>query len=221
MRARREEIKKEMGDTINNNNNNNSNNKTEYVVHCHCGRVRGKFQCDRDHVVAWDCNCSDCSMRRNVHIIIPQDDFTLDMKRTIPPPDDDNGGDDNNDNTNNTKDQETLLHEATILYTWGTHTAKRYFCKTCGILPWYRPRSNPDGYAITLNCVDWRDGGAGTGTGGADNNDDDSHTQSSSSSSSPSLPKRKPKPAVEIKFYDGQNWEDSHTLTNIGQCSKT
>jgi hypothetical protein len=121
----------------------------------------------------------------------------LDM---IPPTKNDD--DNHNNNNNDHKDQETLLQEATIMYTWGTHTAQRQFCKTCGILPWYRPRSNPDGYAITLNCVDWGD----SDSDGNDNNNDEP---------------RKRKPTVEIKFYNGQNWEDSHTLTNIGQLSKT
>jgi hypothetical protein len=47
--------------------------------------------------------------------------------------------------------------DQTILYEWGTKTAKRRFCKTCGVLPWYTPRSNPDGYGITLKCVDFGD----------------------------------------------------------------
>lgn len=42
----------------------------------------------------------------------------------------------------------------------------------------YRPRSNPDGYGITAHCVDWTDGGT------------------------------KGKPEIEIKYYDGQNWEE-------------
>ena len=55
--------------------------------------------------------------------------------------------------TNNYEDE-------TILYQWGTKTAVRRFCRTCGILPWYIPRSNPDGYGITYHCVDWGDDGS-------------------------------------------------------------
>lgn len=45
-------------------------------------------------------------MRRNVHFVIPERDFTLDMKES--------------------------LEDATTLYQWGTETAVRRFCKTCG-----------------------------------------------------------------------------------------
>lgn len=37
---------------------------------------------------------------------------------------------------------------------FGTHTAKHTFCRVCGVLPFYTPRSNPDGYAVTVHCVD-------------------------------------------------------------------
>jgi hypothetical protein len=60
-------------------------------------------------------------------------------------------------------------------YTFGTHTAKHTFCKFCGITSFYVPRANPDGFSITLRCVD-----PGTLT------------------------------HVEIKNFDGQNWERSY-----------
>ena len=74
--------------------------KATYSVRCHCGTVKGRFKVSKEHVVAWDCNCSDCAMRGNVHIIIPQDDFRLDMSQT------------------------TFI-AATIEYLWGTKTATR------------------------------------------------------------------------------------------------
>ena len=85
------------------------------------------------------------------------------------------------------RDDETL-EDATILYEWGTKTAKRRFCKTCGILPWYIPRSNPDGIALTLNCIDWGE--------------------------------KHCKPCIEIKKYDGINWEKSFTATKINSQSQ-
>mmetsp|Transcript_17262 Transcript_17262/g.24936 ORF Transcript_17262/g.24936 Transcript_17262/m.24936 type:complete len:137 (+) Transcript_17262:57-467(+) len=96
------------------------------TVTCHCGKVTAEFRHDAESITAWDCNCSDCIMRRNVHFMV------TDMTITSP-----------------------NYEEETILYLWGTKTAKRRFCKTCGVLPWYTPRSNPDGFGITLNCVKW------------------------------------------------------------------
>mmetsp|Transcript_1273 Transcript_1273/g.2886 ORF Transcript_1273/g.2886 Transcript_1273/m.2886 type:complete len:162 (-) Transcript_1273:2452-2937(-) len=140
-------------------------NKEVYSVRCHCGKVRGKFKANKKHVVAWNCNCSDCSMRGNVHIVVPQEDFRVDMLEKI------------------------SYQAATKEYLWGTKTAKRRFCKTCGILPWYRPRSNPDGYGITLNCIDW-------------GNDEAK------------------KPRVQIKMFDGKNWEEQFAKSDISNYSK-
>lgn len=39
-------------------------------------------------------------------------------------------------------------------YTYNTHQAKHYFCTTCGIHAFYRPRSNPKAYGISLHCLD-------------------------------------------------------------------
>ena len=39
-------------------------------------------------------------------------------------------------------------------YTFNTRTAKHTFCRICGVVPFYRPRSNPDGYAVTVHCLD-------------------------------------------------------------------
>jgi hypothetical protein len=38
-------------------------------------------------------------------------------------------------------------------YRFGTQTAAHQFCGRCGICAFYRPRSNPDGVAVTLWCV--------------------------------------------------------------------
>ena len=132
--------------------------KEEFTARCHCGRVQGRFQCNADKLIALDCNCSDCSMRKNMHIVIPQEDFLVDMSEP--------------------------LEEATILYQWGTKTAIRRFCKTCGILPWYHPRSNPDGVAITVHCVDWTKGGTVQ------------------------------PPKLEIQAFDGVHWEDTMAKLN-------
>ncbi|XP_008789274.2 centromere protein V [Phoenix dactylifera] len=100
----------------------------ETVIHsggCHCGHVRWQVEASPS-VVAWSCNCSDCSMRGNVHFIVPSAKFKL------------------------IGDSEKFL----TTYTFGTHTAKHTFCRVCGITSFYFPRSNPDGVAVTFKCVD-------------------------------------------------------------------
>lgn len=102
-------------------------------------------------------------MRQNVHLVVPKEDFRLDM--------------------------EEPLDEATTLYLWGTKTAQRRFCKTCGILPYYQPRSNPDGYGITIHCVDWSIGG-----------------------------KLLPPPKVVVNKFDGVNWEKTIQMMREGKA---
>ncbi|MGR3621729.1 GFA family protein [Pseudophaeobacter sp.] len=40
------------------------------------------------------------------------------------------------------------------LYTWGTGTAKHYFCKTCGIYTHHQRRSDPKECGVNLGCID-------------------------------------------------------------------
>ncbi|CAK4117377.1 unnamed protein product [Aphanomyces euteiches] len=96
------------------------------VVHrgaCHCKRVRFEFDAETE-LVAIDCNCSICLMKRNVHTIIPSSCFRL------------LEGDD-----------------VLTTYTFNTHKAQHKFCSVCGVQPFYIPRSNPDGVAITIACI--------------------------------------------------------------------
>ncbi|KAK3001566.1 hypothetical protein RJ639_021236 [Escallonia herrerae] len=132
---------------------------SEMVVHnggCHCRSVRWRVRAPPS-VVAWQCNCSDCSKRGNTHFIVASERFELlgDSKQYL------------------------------TTYTFGTHTAKHTFCKVCGITSFYVPRSNPDGIAITFRCVD-------------------SGTLS----------------YVVIKYFDGENWENSYNSSDIVSCSK-
>ena len=74
---------------------------------------------------AIDCNCSICQKKGILHLIVPPEDFEL-LK-----------GEDN-----------------LSTYTFNTGIAKHHFCKTCGIHPFYRPRSHPNDYDVNVRCLD-------------------------------------------------------------------
>ncbi|TQD79865.1 hypothetical protein C1H46_034579 [Malus baccata] len=53
--------------------------ETEMIVHeggCHCKNIRWRVKAPSS-VVAWSCNCSNCSMRGNTHFIVPAERFQL------------------------------------------------------------------------------------------------------------------------------------------------
>jgi hypothetical protein len=43
------------------------------------------------------------------------------------------------------------------LYTWGTQTAKHYFCKICGIYTHHQRRSDPNECGVNLGCIEGAD----------------------------------------------------------------
>jgi hypothetical protein len=43
------------------------------------------------------------------------------------------------------------------LYQFGTHTAKHFFCRHCGIHPFVRPRLDPKKWAVNVRCIDGLD----------------------------------------------------------------
>ena len=94
-----------------------------YEGGCHCGRVR--FEVKTDKTVALDCNCSICTKKGYLHLIVPKEKFKL------------------------------LLGELALsTYTFNTGVAKHHFCRVCGIAPFYRPRSHPDAYDVNVRCLD-------------------------------------------------------------------
>jgi hypothetical protein len=47
----------------------------------------------------------------------------------------------------------TPLHDLNV-YSFHTHTARDYFCPTCGILPFRRPRTAPEKWGINVRCLE-------------------------------------------------------------------
>jgi hypothetical protein len=97
--------------------------KAAYEGGCHCGRVR--FRVRGDLATAGECNCSICSMKGFIHLIVPASDFQIIQ-----------GGDD------------------LATYRFNTGVAQHTFCKTCGIHPFYVPRSDPDKVDVNVRCLD-------------------------------------------------------------------
>ncbi len=71
------------------------------------------------------CNCSICKKKGFLHLIVPAEDFTLLSGR-----------------------------DALATYEFNTKIAKHHFCKTCGMHPFYRPRSHPGQYDVNVRCLD-------------------------------------------------------------------
>ena len=97
-----------------------------YRGSCHCGVVTFEVQAPA-RVEVERCNCSICSKSGYLHLIVPASAFKL------------------------LSGEESLCE-----YTFNSGVAKHYFCRRCGIKPFYVPRSNPDGMDINVNCLDER-----------------------------------------------------------------
>ena len=98
------------------------------IVHtggCHCGAVRFRIELEHDRRDVLDCNCSVCTKKGILHLIVPDARFTL------------TSGDD-----------------ALVTYSFGTHISKHMFCRTCGMHPFYRPRSHPESWDVNVRCID-------------------------------------------------------------------
>ena len=97
--------------------------KARYEGGCHCGRVR--FVVHADLSAAIVCNCSMCTKKGIIHLIVPPVDFELLSGR-----------------------------EDLATYEFNTKVAKHYFCRACGIHPFYIPRSDPDKVDVNVRCLD-------------------------------------------------------------------
>ncbi|HAJ76568.1 MAG TPA: aldehyde-activating protein [Gammaproteobacteria bacterium] len=96
----------------------------KYKGSCHCGAVQFEVEAP-DPVEVENCNCSICSKSGYLHLIVPGANFSL------------------------------ITGESQLqTYSFNTGVARHYFCKVCGIKPYYIPRSNPDGVDVNVNCLD-------------------------------------------------------------------
>ena len=94
-----------------------------YEGGCHCGRVRFRVTTAFTHVS--ECNCSICTKKGILHLVVPRDKFEL---------------------LSGAGDLTT--------YRFGTGTAQHTFCKHCGIHSFYVPRSDPEKIDVNVRCLD-------------------------------------------------------------------
>ncbi len=92
---------------------------------CHCGAVELEITLSDGLNTARRCDCSFCSRRGAIAVSAPLDGIKI------------------------IKGADNLT-----LYTWGTHTAQHFFCKTCGIYTHHQRRSNPNEYGINIAILD-------------------------------------------------------------------
>ncbi|HWI85973.1 MAG TPA: GFA family protein [Sphingomonas sp.] len=92
---------------------------------CHCGLVRFEAEVPDGPLRIDDCNCSICSMTGYLHLLVPEDKFSLVEGR-----------------------------KETTTYRFGTGAAQHIFCSQCGIKSFYRPRSHPRHVSLNFRCID-------------------------------------------------------------------
>jgi len=90
---------------------------------CHCGRVR--FRVTADLATVTLCNCSICSKKGFLHLIVPPERFEL-----------------------------VRGADELSTYRFNTGAAQHTFCRNCGIHPFYVPRSDPDKIDVNARCLD-------------------------------------------------------------------
>lgn len=90
---------------------------------CHCGRVR--FQVRGPLAGVTECNCSMCTKKAYLHLIVAPERFEL------------------------LSGQEALAE-----YRFNTGTARHRFCRVCGVHPFYVPRSDPDKIDVNVRCLE-------------------------------------------------------------------
>jgi len=90
-----------------------------------CHCGRVKFEVDTELDSVGVCNCSICRRRGTLIHRVEESDLRI----------------------------LTPLEDLT-LYQWNTRTAKDYFCPTCGVLPFRRPRTAPEMWVVNVRCLE-------------------------------------------------------------------
>ena len=90
-----------------------------------CHCGRVRFRVAADLSRVTECNCSICAKKGFLHLIVPPELFEL-----------------------------LSGADALTTYRFNTGTAKHTFCSTCGIHPFYVPRSDPDKIDVNVRCLD-------------------------------------------------------------------
>ena len=96
---------------------------SRYTGACHCGLV--SFAVRAELARATVCNCSICSKKGFIHLIVPPSQFEL-----------------------------LTGSDALVSYRFNTGVAEHTFCARCGIHPFYTPRSDPDKVDVNVRCLD-------------------------------------------------------------------
>ena len=96
-----------------------------YSGSCHCGRIAFEIEADLAAAEILDCNCSICTKKGFLHLIVPPERFQL-----------------------------LSGEDAIVEYRFNTKQAVHKFCETCGIHPFYTPRSHPEDVDVNVWCLD-------------------------------------------------------------------
>ena len=94
-----------------------------YEGGCHCGRVRFRVTASLDRVS--ECNCSMCTKKGFLHLIVAPEQFEL-----------------------------VSGADVLTTYEFNTKVAKHRFCRLCGVHAFYTPRSDPDKIDVNVRCLD-------------------------------------------------------------------
>lgn len=97
----------------------------DITASCHCGAVELRATLPFGLSDAARCTCSFCSRRQAAAVTATTASLVV------------------------TKGAENLQR-----YSWGSNTAKHYFCKTCGIYTYHQRRSDPAQCGVNLGCID-------------------------------------------------------------------